>query len=57
MRFENKVAVVTGGGSGSGLAAARMQAAEGTQAAISGHNAAALDAAPGNMDFLRCRRT
>lgn len=52
MRFGNEVAAVTGGGSGSGLAAARMPAAEGARFAISGRNAAALDAAAREHGFL-----
>lgn len=52
MRFENKVAVVTGGSSGIGLAAAKMLAAEGARVAISGRDAAALDAAAKEHGFL-----
>jgi len=42
MRFEDKVAVVLGGNSGIGLAAARRLAAEGAAVAITGRDAATL---------------
>lgn len=44
-RFENKVAVVTGGNSGIGLATARAFAKEGARVAITGRNEAGLEAA------------
>ena len=44
-RFEGKVAVVTGGNSGIGLAAARAYAQEGAQVAIIGRNEKTLQAA------------
>jgi NAD(P)-dependent dehydrogenase (short-subunit alcohol dehydrogenase family) len=44
-RFENKVAVVTGGNSGIGLATAKAFAREGARVAITGRNEASLEAA------------
>jgi len=44
-RFKNKVAVVTGGNSGIGLATARAFAREGARVAITGRNEATLNAA------------
>ena len=44
-RFENKVAVVTGGNSGIGLATAKAYAQEGARVAITGRNEASLEAA------------
>ena len=42
MRYQNKVAVVTGGSSGIGLAAAKMLVKEGARVAICGRDAASL---------------
>ena len=44
-RFEGKVALVTGGNSGIGLAVARALVAEGAKVVISGRNEATVDAA------------
>lgn len=52
MRYQNKVAVVTGGSSGIGLAAAKMLANEGARVAITGRDAAALAAASEAHGFL-----
>src|ERR1700738_532004 len=45
MRLANKTALITGGNSGIGLAAARLFVAEGARVAITGRNQATLDAA------------
>jgi len=44
-KLENKVAVVTGGNSGIGLAAAKLYAQQGAKVAITGRNKTTLDAA------------
>ena len=44
-RFDGKVAVVTGGGKGIGLAVSRRFAAEGAKVVLSGRDQAALEAA------------
>ncbi|MGW4093377.1 SDR family NAD(P)-dependent oxidoreductase [Nocardia sp. NPDC004750] len=49
-RFDGKVALVTGGSSGMGLAAARRLLAEGAQVVVTGRDKARLDAA---VDALR----
>src|SRR5215510_4885622 len=45
LRFEGKVAVVTGGNSGIGLGVAKAYAQEGAQVAITGRNETTLEAA------------
>lgn len=49
MKLDNKVALVTGGNSGIGLAAAREFMAEGARVAICGRDRAKLDAAQGRL--------
>jgi len=49
MKLSNKIALVTGGTSGLGLAAARLFAAEGAQVVIIGADQARLDAASGEL--------
>jgi NAD(P)-dependent dehydrogenase (short-subunit alcohol dehydrogenase family) len=48
-RFTGKIAVITGGNSGIGLATARRLVAEGAQVVLSGRNAATLDAAVASL--------
>jgi NAD(P)-dependent dehydrogenase (short-subunit alcohol dehydrogenase family) len=48
-RFTGKIAVITGGNSGIGLASARRLVAEGAQVVLSGRNAATLDAAVASL--------
>ncbi len=55
MRYENKVAVVTGGTSGIGLSTAQMLASEGARVAICGRDEAALAAARKDFGFLSIR--
>ena len=50
MRFENKVAVVTGGGSGIGQEAAARLVAEGAKVVINGRNADKLTATAADID-------
>ena len=50
MTFENKVAIVTGGGSGIGLEVARQLVAHGAAVVINGRDAAKLDAAAALID-------
>lgn len=50
MRFENKVAVVTGGGSGIGFEVARRFVAEGGSVVINGRNADKLQTAADEID-------
>jgi len=58
-RFEGKVAVVTGGNSGIGLAAARAYAREGAKVAITGRDEKTLQAAAQDIgpDTLALRST
>jgi NAD(P)-dependent dehydrogenase (short-subunit alcohol dehydrogenase family) len=49
-RFENKVALVTGGTSGMGLAAARRLLAEGARVVVTGRDQVRLDAAVEELD-------
>ncbi len=48
-KLSNKVAVVTGGSTGIGLATARRFIADGAQVVITGRNQGALDAAVGEL--------
>ena len=49
MRLKDKVALITGGNSGIGLATARLFAAEGAKVAVTGRNQATLDAAAAEL--------
>ena len=49
MRLKNKTALITGGNSGIGLAAARLFLAEGACVAITGRNQKTLDAAAAEL--------
>jgi NAD(P)-dependent dehydrogenase (short-subunit alcohol dehydrogenase family) len=51
-RFTDKIALVTGGTSGMGLAAARRLAAEGAQVVITGRDKTRLDAVAEELDVL-----
>ena len=51
-RFEGKVVIVTGGGSGIGAAAARRFAAEGARVVVAGRTAATLDAVAAGADEI-----
>jgi NAD(P)-dependent dehydrogenase (short-subunit alcohol dehydrogenase family) len=55
MRYQNKVAVITGGSSGIGLAVAKQLIQEGARIAISGRDPAALEAAKLAHGFLAIR--
>ncbi len=50
MRFTNKVAVITGGGSGIGLEAAKQLVKEGARVVINGRNAEKLESAASEID-------
>jgi NAD(P)-dependent dehydrogenase (short-subunit alcohol dehydrogenase family) len=50
-KLENKVAVVTGGNSGIGLAAAKLYARQGAKVAITGRNRATLDNAVAEIGY------
>jgi NAD(P)-dependent dehydrogenase (short-subunit alcohol dehydrogenase family) len=52
MRFENKIALVTGGSSGIGLATARLMASEGAAVMICGRSAERLESALQQLDGL-----
>ncbi|MGH4000536.1 MAG: SDR family NAD(P)-dependent oxidoreductase, partial [Pseudonocardiaceae bacterium] len=49
-RFEDKIALITGGSSGMGLATARRLLAEGAQVVITGRDKTRLDAAVEDLD-------
>jgi len=51
-RFESKVAVITGGNSGIGLATARLLRAQGARLAITGRDEKSLSAAAAELDAL-----
>jgi len=51
-RFENKVAVITGGNSGIGLATAKLLRSEGARVAITGRDEKTLRAAAADLDVL-----
>lgn len=53
-RFDGKVALVTGGNSGMGLAVARALVREGAKVVISGRNDASLDAAARELGAMAC---
>src|SRR5260370_7981662 len=54
MQLENKVAIVTGGARGIGLAIAKRYVAEGAKVVIADIDAAAGEAAAGSLDRIRC---
>lgn len=51
-RYVNKIAVVTGGNSGIGLAAAKLLKAEDARVVIVGRDRATLDAAAAEFDLV-----
>ena len=53
-RFADKVAIITGGGSGIGLATAKMLVAEGAQVVIAGRTRARLEQAAASLGSERC---
>jgi glucose 1-dehydrogenase len=55
MQLEDKVAIVTGGAHGIGLAIARRYVAEGARVVIADVDAAAAEAAAKDIDATRCR--
>ena len=55
MQLENKVAIVTGGARGIGLAVAKRYAAEGAKVVIADIDASAGEAAASTLDRARCR--
>jgi NAD(P)-dependent dehydrogenase (short-subunit alcohol dehydrogenase family) len=50
MRFQDKVAIITGGGSGTGREVAARFVAEGGSVVINGRNAAKVEVAAGEID-------
>ena len=53
--FENQVAIITGGGTGIGRAAALMLAAEGAQVVVAGRRKAPIEAVTGEIGRASCR--
>ena len=55
MRLENKVAIVSGGGTGIGAATARAFAREGAKVVITGRRAEPLEAVAAEIGRASCR--